>query len=84
MTASVASLGFFTNGVEYQVQVQKYKTVGNVVIGGLISATALTFVRPAIAVPRIYEKPKPPKNSKTKSHSNRAVAVLCSWVFSKR
>lgn len=66
MTASVASLGFLPMALSTSAGAEVQKPLATVVIGGLISATALTlFVLPLLYLV-FMKKNKPTKNSKIK------------------
>ncbi len=77
MTASVASLGFLPMALSTSAGAEVQKPLATVVIGGLISATALTlFVLPLLYLVFMRNQ-KPPKNSKTKA----IAPVLLLFVF---
>src|SRR5690606_26496166 len=77
MTASVASLGFLPMALSTSAGAEVQKPLATVVIGGLISATALTlFVLPLLYLV-FMKNNKPPKNSKMKT----ITPVLLLFVF---
>lgn len=77
MTASVASLGFLPMALSTSAGAEVQKPLATVVIGGLISATALTlFVLPLLYL-IFMRKNKPSKNNKMKT----ITPILLLFVF---
>ncbi len=84
MTASVASLGFLPMALSTSAGAEVQKPLATVVIGGLISATALTlFVLPLLYLVFMRNQ-KPPKNNKTKAIAPVLFPVYVLGIFSKR
>lgn len=77
MTASVASLGFLPMALSTSAGAEVQKPLATVVIGGLISATALTlFVLPLLYLV-FMRNSNPPKKSKVKA----IISILSLLVF---
>src|SRR5690606_12062322 len=82
MTASVASLGFLPMALSTSAGAEVQKPLATVVIGGLISATALTlFVLPLLYLVFMRNN-RAPKNNKMKA-LNPVVLVLVFLGFSQ-
>lgn len=77
MTASVASLGFLPMALSTSAGAEVQKPLATVVIGGLITATALTlFVLPLLYYVFMRDN-KPPRNSKLKT----VAPIMLLFVF---
>lgn len=77
MTASVASLGFLPMALSTSAGAEVQKPLATVVIGGLISATALTLFLLPLLYLVFMRNNKPPKNSKMKA----ITPILLLFVF---
>ncbi|TYP94446.1 cobalt-zinc-cadmium resistance protein CzcA [Sphingobacterium allocomposti] len=76
MTASVASLGFLPMALSTSAGAEVQKPLATVVIGGLISATALTlFVLPLLYLVFMRNN-RPPKNNKMKAITPVVLVLL--------
>lgn len=75
LTASVASLGFLPMALSASAGAEVQRPLATVVIGGLITATALTLVvLPALYI--VFSKKK-------KQHASAAVITICALMFSQ-